>query len=88
MLHPPTKEQAHELYDALQTTDEERWHASRRREEEALMAPKQYEDIRDSYERRGKPVKEAKKLAAMTYIARGKGKGGRSARAKSLQSGK
>ena len=31
--------------------------------------PKQYEDIRDSYERAGKPVKEAKKLAAMTYNA-------------------
>lgn len=29
--------------------------------------PKQYEDIRDSYVRRGKPLKEAKRLAAMTY---------------------
>lgn len=32
--------------------------------------PKQYEHIRDSYIRRGKSVKEAKKLAAMTYNAR------------------
>ena len=31
--------------------------------------PLQYEKIRDSYERRGKSVKEAKKLAAMTYNA-------------------
>lgn len=31
--------------------------------------PKQYEDIRDSYEKRGKSPKEAKKLAAMTYNA-------------------
>lgn len=32
--------------------------------------PKQYEEIRDSYVRRGKSLKEAKKLAAMTYNAR------------------
>lgn len=31
--------------------------------------PKQYEDIRDSYERKGVPMKRAKKLAAMTYNA-------------------
>lgn len=31
--------------------------------------PRQYEDIRDSYEKRGVPVKRAKKLAAMTYNA-------------------
>lgn len=31
--------------------------------------PKQYEEIRDSYVRRGKSLKEAKKLAAMTYNA-------------------
>jgi hypothetical protein len=31
--------------------------------------PKQYEDIRDSYVARGKPLKEAKRLAAMTYNA-------------------
>jgi hypothetical protein len=31
--------------------------------------PKQYEDIRDSYESRGVPAKRAKKLAAMTYNA-------------------
>ena len=29
--------------------------------------PKQYEEIRDSYERRGKSAHEAKRLAAMTY---------------------
>lgn len=32
--------------------------------------PKQYEDIRDSYLKRGKSLKEAKRLAAMTYNAR------------------
>ena len=31
--------------------------------------PKQYEDIRDSYLKRGKSEKEAKKLAAMTFNA-------------------
>ena len=31
--------------------------------------PKQYEDIRDSYLKRGKSEKTAKKLAAMTYNA-------------------
>jgi hypothetical protein len=31
--------------------------------------PKQYEEIRDSYIKSGKPVEEAKKLAAMTYNA-------------------
>lgn len=31
--------------------------------------PKQYEDIRDSYEARGKSPKVAKRLAAMTYNA-------------------
>lgn len=29
--------------------------------------PKQYEDIRDSYRKRGKSLKTAKKLAAMTW---------------------
>lgn len=29
--------------------------------------PKQYESIRDEYVRKGKSLKEAKKLAAMTY---------------------
>lgn len=29
--------------------------------------PAKYEHIRDSYEKRGKSPKEAKKLAAMTY---------------------
>lgn len=29
--------------------------------------PKQYEDIRDSYVKRGKSLKEAKRLAAMTW---------------------
>lgn len=29
--------------------------------------PKEYERIRDSYVRRGTPLKKAKKLAAMTY---------------------
>ena len=32
--------------------------------------PKQYEDIRDSYLRRGKSKKEAERLAAMTYNSR------------------
>jgi len=53
--------------------------------------PRQYEDIRDSYVARGMPLKEAKRIAAMTYIARGKGRKGargRSARAKSLHRGK
>lgn len=38
--------------------------------------PKQYEDIRDSYEKAGKSEKESKKLAAMTYNKiHGKGHG-------------
>jgi len=45
--------------------------------------PKQYEDIKASYEKAGKGEKEAKKLAAMTFIAKGKG-GDKSSRAKSL----
>lgn len=45
--------------------------------------PKQYEDIKASYESSGKSEKEAKKLAAMTYIAKGN-TGDRSSRAKSL----
>lgn len=32
--------------------------------------PKEYEEIRDSYIHKGKSVKEAKKLAAMTYNKR------------------
>lgn len=47
--------------------------------------PRQYEHIRDSYLAAGKPEKTAKRLAAMTYIAKGKG-GNRSSRAKSLHS--
>ena len=31
--------------------------------------PRQYEHIRDSYVKAGKPLKKAKKLAAMTYNA-------------------
>lgn len=46
--------------------------------------PAQYEDIRDSYVKRGKPLKEAKRIAAQTYIKRGAG-GSRSSRAKALQ---
>jgi len=49
--------------------------------------PKQYTDIRDSYLKRGKSLKEAKKLAAMTYIAHGN-TGNPSSRAKSLHSDK
>lgn len=45
--------------------------------------PRQYEHIRDSYLASGKSEKTAKRLAAMTYIAKGKG-GSRSSRAKSL----
>lgn len=36
--------------------------------------PKQYEEIKASYLRRGKSLKEAKKLAAMTYNARHPGR--------------
>lgn len=32
--------------------------------------PKQYEEIKASYLKRGKSMKEAKKLAAMTYNSR------------------
>lgn len=32
--------------------------------------PKQYEEIKASYLKRGKSLKEAKRLAAMTYNAR------------------
>lgn len=32
--------------------------------------PKQYEDIKASYLKRGKSLKEAKRLAAMTYNSR------------------
>jgi|GEM_PF-3855790 len=45
--------------------------------------PAQYERIRNSYIDSGKPVKEAKRLAAMTFIKKGKG-GNRSSRASSL----
>jgi hypothetical protein len=45
--------------------------------------PKQYEDIRNSYLDRGKPVKEAKRLASMTFIKNGAG-GNPSSRASSL----
>ena len=47
--------------------------------------PEQYEHIRDSYLSRGVSLKTAKRRAAMTFIARGKG-GSRSSRAKSLHS--
>ena len=47
--------------------------------------PRQYEHIRDSYISAGKSEKTAKRLAAMTYIAKGKS-GSRSSRAKSLHS--
>ena len=49
--------------------------------------PKQYEDIRDSYVKSGKPLADAKRLAAMTFIKRGAG-GTRKSRARSLQSGR
>ena len=49
--------------------------------------PAQYEHIRDSYIKSGKPEKRAKELAARTYIAKGKA-GSRSSRAKALQSDK
>ena len=45
--------------------------------------PAQYEHIRDSYVKSGKPLATAKKLAAMTYIAHGN-TGNPSSRAKSL----
>lgn len=34
--------------------------------------PAQYTKIKESYEKRGTPEKEAKRIAAMTYIAHGK----------------
>ena len=49
--------------------------------------PIQYERIKQSYEKRGKSEKEAKSIAAATFIARGKG-GDRSSRAKSLHTDK
>lgn len=49
--------------------------------------PEQYEQIRDSYVARGKPLAEAKRIAAQTYIKRGQG-GSRSSRAKALQHGR
>jgi hypothetical protein len=48
--------------------------------------PLQYERIKASFLERGNSLKEAKKHAAMTFIARGKG-GNRSSRAKSLHEG-
>ena len=45
--------------------------------------PRAYERIRDSYKSSGKSDKEAARLAAMTFIKRGKG-GTKSSRAKSL----
>lgn len=45
--------------------------------------PKQYEDIRDSYISRGTPPKEAKRIAAKTFIKRGN-IGTRTIRAKQL----
>lgn len=49
--------------------------------------PEQYTRIRDSYLKSGKSEKEAKRIAAMTYIKKGK-EGTRSTRAKSLHSDK
>jgi hypothetical protein len=46
--------------------------------------PKQYEDIKNSYLKSGKSMKDAKSIAAATFIKNGKGAGGRSGRAKSL----
>jgi len=45
--------------------------------------PAQYEAIRDSLISQGKDESEAKRIASMTYIKRGKG-GTRKSRAKSL----
>lgn len=45
--------------------------------------PAQYDRIKQSYIDRGKPLAEAKRIAAMTFIANGKG-GDASSRAKSL----
>jgi hypothetical protein len=45
--------------------------------------PAQYTAIRDSLISRGEDTKDAKRIAAMTYIKRGKG-GTRSGRAKTL----
>lgn len=49
--------------------------------------PAMYEKIRDSYKAKGVSDKKAKRIAAMTYIDRGK-QGTRSSRARSLHSGK
>lgn len=50
--------------------------------------PKQYEKIRDSYIKAGKPEAKAKEIAARTFISEGKTKSERSERAKSLHKGK
>jgi hypothetical protein len=49
--------------------------------------PDQYEEIKESYLARGKDEKDAKRIASMTFIKKGKG-GTRSSRAKSLHSDK
>jgi hypothetical protein len=49
--------------------------------------PKQYEDIKQSYLDSGKSLKDAKSIAAATYIKNGKS-GNPSSRAKSLQADK
>jgi hypothetical protein len=46
--------------------------------------PAQYEKIKQSYLARGKSLKDAKRIAAQTFIANGKG-GNRSDRAEELQ---
>lgn len=46
--------------------------------------PKQYEAIRDALIEKGMDSKKAKEHAARIYISKGKGKGGRGDRAKSL----
>lgn len=49
--------------------------------------PAQYEAIRDKFEGEGMGEKEAKKRAAKIFISKGKGKKGRSGRAKALHHG-
>jgi len=49
--------------------------------------PAQYESIRNSLPK-SMPLKERKTRAAKIYIAKGRGKGGRSGRARALHSGR
>ena len=48
--------------------------------------PKQYEEVKRSEKKAGKSDKEAKRIAAKTYIGKGKTKRARSQRAKRLKS--